>query len=125
MKKLIGFSLTVFIVFAVVLTEGGLRETQAQTYPALKAPENSAGYVHNTEAIKYYKKSDWKEAEKHFWKAVNADKDLAEAHYNLALTLDKLGRHSMASDEFKRALDLAPKNWAIANSKILKLHLGN
>jgi Tfp pilus assembly protein PilF len=59
-----------------------------------------------------------------FTKAIKADANLAEAHYNLALSLDKMGKHEDATGSFKKAAELAPTNPAIKDSPILKKHLG-
>lgn len=46
----------------------------------------------------------------------------AEAHFNLALTLDKMGEHEEAAASFRKAAGLAPKNPKITDSPILKEH---
>ena len=45
-----------------------------------------------------------------FESAIRADPDLAEVHFNLALTLHKLGDHREAAIHFKKASELAPTN---------------
>jgi Flp pilus assembly protein TadD len=94
--------------------------------PALQlaAGASSTANMHNDAGIENYNKGNAQEAEKHFSEAVQADPKSAEAHYNLALTLDSLGRHKEAAAEFKKAYDLGSKNPKIANSDILKKHLG-
>lgn len=94
--------------------------------PALElAPGASAdAKMHNDEGIDHYNKGHMDVAEGHFRSAIKADPKSAEAHYNLALTLDGQGKHKEAAAEFKEALDLGSKNPAIANSAILKKHLG-
>ena len=84
----------------------------------------SAGEDHNAEGINHYEKGHWDKAEMHFRSAVKADDKSAAAHYNLALSLDKLENHREATAEFGTALKLAPDNPAIAGSEILKKHLG-
>jgi Tfp pilus assembly protein PilF len=59
----------------------------------------------------------------HFQKAVKADANSAAVHYNIALTLDKMGKHDEATQSFKKALDVAPNDPAIKDSEILKKHL--
>jgi len=94
--------------------------------PALELASGASAdaKMHNEEGIKQYNEGYNEEAEKHFRAAVKADPKSAEAHYNLALSLDGVSMHKDATAEFKTALDLGSKNPAIANSGILKKHLG-
>ncbi len=94
------------------------------TAGTLMAPETEAGSAENSEGIGHFKEGHWEVSEKHFRKALEANPQLAEAHYNLALTLDKLGNHGDATTHFRSALDLAPENPKIRDSQILKDHLG-
>jgi len=106
----------------VLLPATGVR-ADMKTYPALATMKGSAAEGHNSEGIKQYDMGKWADAEMHFSEAVKADDKSAEAHYNLALSLDKLGRHKEAAEEFGKALKLAPDDKAIADSPILKAHL--
>ncbi len=63
-------------------------------------------------------------ADAHFRKAIEAAPNLAEAHFNLALALDKQGKHEDATTHFKKAAELAPTNVQIAESPVLKKHTG-
>jgi Flp pilus assembly protein TadD len=90
----------------------------------LMAEESLAGAKENREGIGHYKEGHWAESEKHFRKALEVNANLAEAHYNLALALDKIGNHGDATEHFKKALELAPDNPKIRDSKILKDHVG-
>jgi Tfp pilus assembly protein PilF len=60
----------------------------------------------------------------HYQKAVKADPNSAVVHYNVALTLDKMGKHEDATASFKKALELAPNDPAIKDSELLKKHVG-
>ena len=91
---------------------------------ALLASETEPGAAENNEGVGHYKEGHWKTSLKHFEEAVTAGPKLAEAHYNMALTLDKLGDHGGATKHFGDALKLAPDNPKIKDSKILKDHLG-
>jgi Flp pilus assembly protein TadD len=90
---------------------------------ALMAPASSAGRMDNDEGVGHYKQGHWDVAEGHFRKAIKADPNLAEAHYNLGLALDKMSKHDEATTEFKKAAELAPTNPAIKDSPILKKHI--
>lgn len=83
--------------------------------------------THNMEGIKHFNHSHeghWEEAAKHFAEAAKADPNFAEAHYNLALTLRNQGKHAEATEHFKTAAKLAPKNEKIQKSVILKQPCG-
>ena len=90
---------------------------------ALMSPASSAGRMDNDEGVGHYKQGHWDVSEGHFRKALKADPNLAEAHYNLGLALDKMGKHEEATTEFKKAAELAPTNPAIKDSAILKKHI--
>ncbi len=91
---------------------------------ALLAPAGSAGQKENDEGVDHYGQGHFDVAEGHFRKAIKADAKLAEAHFNLALALDKLDKHGEATEHFKKAAELAPDNPKIADSPILKKHTG-
>jgi len=78
----------------------------------------------NNEGVEHYQQGHWDVAQEHFQKAVAANAELAEAHYNLALALDKQDKHGEAVKHFQMALDYGSDNPDIANSRILKAHLG-
>ena len=138
------------LVFLVVLVSGGCdsgqygqetkTEPKAESQPmaegetppagemakvegALMAPEGAPGASDNHEGVKHFEKGHWDIAKEHFNKALAANAKLAEAHYNLALALDKLGDHGEATNHFKMALDLAPEDPRIKDSGILQAHI--
>jgi len=90
----------------------------------LKAPEGVAGAAENAEGDNHFQQGHWDVAQEHFNKALAVNANLAEAHYNLALALDKLGDHGEATNHFKKALDLAQEDPRIKDSRILQDHLG-
>ncbi len=122
MKQRIGFKIVgIFGMFLLLLTAN---IAQAGGAKPLDAPAGAAGAMHNAEGIKHYNMGKWDKAEMHFMEAAKENGKLAEAHYNLALSLDKQGRHRDATKHFGEANKLGADNPAIANSEILKKHLG-
>ncbi len=91
---------------------------------ALMAQDTEPGAAQNNEGVGHFKEGHWEISAKHFKEAIAAGPKLAEAHYNLALTLDKMGDHGGATQHFGEALKLGPDNPKIKDSKILKDHLG-
>jgi Tfp pilus assembly protein PilF len=94
-----------------------------KTAPALMTAPGSKAETHNKEGIEHYKQEHWDVAKKHFMEAVNSDPSSAEAHYNLALALDKSGDHKAAIEHFQKAKELGKDNPAIQQSEILQAHL--
>jgi Flp pilus assembly protein TadD len=124
MKQLmLSFGLVVgLLVLAVACGDYGASTSGTPSADALMSPASSAGRADNDEGVGHYKQGHWDVSEGHFRKAVKADPNLAEAHYNLGLALDKMGKHDEATAEFKKAAELAPGNPAIKDSAILKKH---
>ena len=119
-------SLILACLIAVVACDSGKPAVTASgsADTALMSPASSPGRADNDEGVGHYKQGHWDVATDWFKKAVKADPNLAEAHYNLALSLDKMGKHEDATAAFKKAAELAPANPAIKDSAILKKHLG-
>ncbi len=94
-----------------------------KTAPALKTAAGSKAEMHNNEGIEQYNQAHWDVAKKHFTEAVKSDPTSAEAHYNLALALDKSDDHKTATEQFHKAKELGKDNPDIQNSPILHGHL--
>jgi Tfp pilus assembly protein PilF len=94
-----------------------------KTAPALPAPSGSKAESAIKEGMIHYEQGHWDVAKKHFEKAVQADDQSAEAHYDLALALDKSGDHQAAIQHFKAAQQYGKDNPEIQNSGILQAHL--
>ena len=78
----------------------------------------------NLEGIEEYNRGQWELARKKFELALQADPQLPEAHFNLALTLHKLELHEQATTHFRLAGKLDPNNKEIVDSTIFRNHLG-
>ena len=85
----------------------------------LSAPPGSTPIAaqQNLKGSVYYQMGHWSAARDHFVSAIEADPNLAESHFNLALALDKLERHSEATTHFRMAAELAPDNKIITRTQ--------
>jgi tetratricopeptide (TPR) repeat protein len=104
-------------------TGGGTKKAGTAADSPLSAPASSAARMQNDEGVGHYQQGHWDVAMEHFQKAVKADPNSAVVHYNVALTLDKMGKHEDATKSFKKALELAPTDPVIKDSEILKKHV--
>ncbi len=78
----------------------------------------------NLEGIKSYNDGDWHAARTRFELAIQTDPHVPEAHFNLALTLHKLGDYEQARAHFRIAGELAPDNTEIVKTSVYRNHLG-
>lgn len=72
------------------------------------------------EGNRRYAAVQWEAAELQYEEAIKLQPTLAEAHYNLALTLEKLGRKKEAYAHYIEAANLAPGNKVIWDSPPLR-----
>lgn len=107
------------LVFAGGVAWAGM-ESASQPFDT---PSGSMAAEHNREGITHYNQRHWGVAMAHFMEALKADPESAEAHYNLALTMDKIEEHKVAAEHFKHALEFGKDNTKIQKSDILKNHL--
>jgi Flp pilus assembly protein TadD len=78
----------------------------------------------NLKGIDRYQAGRWMEAFEFFHAAVHIEPDFAEAHFNAALALHQMDRHEEATEYFRRAGELAPRNETIVSSALYRNHLG-
>jgi len=116
---------TVVMILALsgLLTGTTVGADMNKTAPALPAAPGSKAETAINEGMAHYDKGHWDVAKKHFQEALQADQRSAEAHYDLALALDKAGDHKGAIEHFKAAQELGKDNPQIQNSGILQAHL--
>lgn len=122
MAKQVASLATVLSLAVVFLSATTWAEMSTGAMP-LKAAAGSKAEKHLSEGIEHYDKGHWDVAEKHFSEAAKEDPTSAEAHYDVALVLDKKGDHAGATKHFKTAYELGKDNPEIQNSEILKKHL--
>ncbi len=115
----VGGTMAVFGLLAATVAWADMNKTE----PAIAAPAGSKAEIPIKEGIAHYNQGHWDVAKKHFQQALDADRNSAEAHFNLALALDKAGEHKAAIEHFKAAKELGKNNPEIQNSGILQAHL--
>jgi len=111
----------VFCVFAV-----GCSSQSNKVGTVLSAP-NGAKPAAATQLEKgntLFATRDYAGAEQAFREAIIVDPALAEAHYNLALTLDRTGHKDEARKHYIEAANLAPGNKVIWDSPPLRQQAG-
>lgn len=81
----------------------------SQVLPSPQTTSASAG-SYMTDGARYFMVGDWLHAAQAFERAVAAQPDLAEAHYNLAVSLDQGGQAAEAKKHYVVAANLAPGN---------------
>ncbi len=72
------------------------------------------------EGTRFFQEGRWEAARQQFQSAVQRQGDLAEAHYNLALSMDRLGDQAGAKKHYIEAANLAPGHKVIWNSPPLR-----
>ena len=85
--------------------------------PGGSKPEAASAVKAGNEA---FAAGQWSVAKQHYEKAIGVQKTLAEAHYNLALTLDRLGQRKQAEAHYTEAANYAPGHQVIWNSRIYR-----
>jgi len=103
------------IFSAIVLGCASKSGTERNVLPApLGTKPDAAAQVKKGNTL--FASRDFAGAEQAFRQAIVADAGLAEAHYNLALTLDRAGRKDEAKKHYIEAANLAPGNKVIWDS---------
>lgn len=100
-----------------------MAEEGALGFPMREGSSHEA-HQHNEEGIMHFNKGHYEEALKHFRTSVKIDPHVGESHFNMAITLDKLGKHGRATRHFKKAKEFAQGRNEILKSQILKDHIG-
>ena len=126
MKQLLALFISVGFIFAsntLVADAAGKTPYKSLALEAVGVPETKATEANNDGVRHFRGGRHWSEAGEFFENAIKADPNLAVAHFNLALVHNKKGRHAKATEQFKKAAELAPNDPRIQNSELLKAHI--
>ena len=118
-----GLQLIIFFLCCLyILISLGCASDKPAPLTVLDPPANSMAQVQNffTEGNRLFREGRWEGARQQFQAAVQAQPDLAEAHYNLAVTMEHLGDSVGAKPHFIEAANLAPGHKVIWNSPPLR-----
>ena len=101
---------------------GACNSTEKARVTTLDAPSGSnhkavLALIAGNEA---FASEQWPVAKEQYEKAISVQETLAEAHYNLALTLDRLGQRKQAEAHYTHAANFAPGHQVIWNSRIYR-----
>jgi tetratricopeptide (TPR) repeat protein len=109
-------------VCLAVLGGAGCASDKPVPLTTLAPPPNvdSQVLVLFTEGSRLFREGQWEGARQQFQSAVQQQADLAEAHYNLALSMDRMGDQAGAKKHYIEAANLAPGNKVIWNSPPLR-----
>jgi len=93
--------------------------------PALMSPDSVTGVAasKNNEGVDHLVQGHYDVALDYFKEALSANPNFAEAHFNMAISLDGMGKHGEASTSFQKAKDLGGSNPKISENPMLKKHL--
>ena len=108
------------VVLAGMLIGSGCQSAPNRMILPAPAGTNAAAARHNDEGLQAYQQQQWESAKQHFKAAIAASPELAEAHYNLGMTLYRLKAMQEGDAHFIQAANLAPGNKVIWDAPPLK-----
>lgn len=113
-----------FLVWATVLTMAlvGCAGREKAEMRALHAPAGTSAVVSQQleQGNQLFAQHDWVGAKQVYLATIQADPTVAEAHYNLALALERLGEKAEARKHYVAAANLAPGNKVIWDAPPLR-----
>lgn len=111
---------TLMTLCLVLLVTGcaGPEKKAATAVLTLKAPAGTraAAVAAVEEGNRLFAQGQWEPAKIRYEAAITVQPDLAEAHYDLALALERLGNNKEATAHYKEAANLAPGHQIIWNA---------
>ena len=107
-----------FVLFLTL----GCASNKPAPLTVLDPPPNTSAQVQAffTEGKRLFHEGRWGGARQQYQQAVQTQPDLAEAHYNLGLTMNHMGDQAGAKPHFIKAANLAPGHKVIWNSPPLR-----
>lgn len=108
-------------VLAMMVLVGCAGQRKADVQP-LRAPAGTPAAVSQQleQGNRLFAQADWAGARQVYLATIQTDQTLAEAHYNLALALERLGEKAEARKHYVAAANLAPGNKVIWNAPPLR-----
>ncbi|MCS6289390.1 MAG: tetratricopeptide repeat protein [Nitrospira sp.] len=108
-------------VLAMMAVLGCASQHKAEVRPLHAVAGTSAVVSQQLEqGNQLFAQQDWAGARQVYLATIQADQTLAEAHYNLALTLERLGEKAEARKHYVAAANLAPGNKVIWDAPPLR-----
>jgi Tfp pilus assembly protein PilF len=120
------FTAGVLVLSSCSLESGPKLEKSPIGEMAIAAPDghgNKTAAARNQDGIDHLLREHWRKAEADFGRALEADPNLAAAHFNLALSLAQQEKGMEAGTHFKKAVELSPDDPRIRENEILKKYL--
>ncbi len=110
------------VCVSILLVNMGCSSDKPAPLTVLDPPSQTLTQVQTylTEGNRLFHEGRWEGARQQFQAAVQAQPDLAEAHYNLAVTMEHMGNREGAKPHFIEAANLAPGHKVIWNSPPLR-----
>jgi tetratricopeptide (TPR) repeat protein len=108
---------------ALYLIGGGDPQAEETRFKQLLERSERPAILHYALGVLYFEQSRYGEAERSFSKAVSMDPDQPDYAYNLALSLDRLGRVRDAARQYVSALNLANQASAVFSRDVARSRL--
>jgi tetratricopeptide (TPR) repeat protein len=90
---------------------------------SLLAQQPEAAYLHAALGGVYAEQNQWANAQQAYFQAFRLDPSSAEYAFNLAVSLDQLGKPDLALDYYQRARDMLPKQGGAVGREALETRI--
>lgn len=108
---------------ALYLIGGGDPLAEETRFKQLLERSERPAILHYALGVLYFEQSRYGEAERSFYKAVSMDPDQPDYAYNLALSMDRLGRVRDAARQYVSALNLANQASSVFSRDVARSRL--